>query len=325
MRLLVLGGTRFVGRVLVDEGLARGWSVTALNRGVTGTVPDGVTQLTVDRTVPGAIAAAVEGLDRFDVVVDTWTGAPAVAAEAARVLAPLTDRYGYVSSISVYAWGEHVDESSPLVDGDPDATDGEYPALKRGAELGVLAHVPDALLVRCGLILGPHEDIGRLPWWLARIARGGRVVAPGRPARPLQLVDVRDLTAFTLDALVAGVSGPVDVTSPSGHATTGTLLQACVDATGSSAELVWVDEAALVAADVAPWSELPCWVPETEEFAGFMESDTALAQRLGLHPRPIEDTVADTWGWMRAEGLVDGALSRPRVGLPEDKERVLLA
>lgn len=321
----MLGGTRFVGRALVAEGLARGWSVTALNRGVTGTVPDDVTTLRVDRTVPGALAAAVDGLDRFDVVVDTWTAAPAVATEAARVLAPSTDRYGYVSSMSVYEWGEHVDESSPVVDGDPDATDGEYPALKRGAELGVLAHVPDALLVRCGLILGPHEDIGRLPWWLWRIARGGRVVAPGRPARPLQLVDVRDLATFTLDALVAGVSGPVDVTSPSGHATTGTLLQACVAVTGSGAELVWIDEAALVAADVAPWSELPCWVPETEEFAGFLESDTSLAQRLGLRPRPIEGTVTDTWAWMRAEGVVDAPGSRARVGLPEDKERVLLA
>jgi 2'-hydroxyisoflavone reductase len=325
MRLLVLGGTRFVGRALVAEAVSRGWSVTALNRGVTGTVPDGVTELRVDRTVPGALAAAVDGVERFDLVVDTWTAAPAVATEAAGVLAPLTDRYGYVSSISVYEWGRHVDESSPLVDGDPDATDGEYPALKRGGELGVLAHVPDALLVRCGLILGPHEDVGRLPWWLSRIARGGRVVAPGRPARALQLVDVRDLAAFTLDALVSGVSGPVDVTSPSGHATTGTLLQACVDVTGSGAELVWVDEATLVAADVAPWTELPCWVPETAEFAGFMESDTALAHRLGLRCRPVHDTVADTWEWLRDEDRVDGPPSRTRLGLPEDKERVLLA
>jgi len=103
------------------------------------------------------------------------------------------ERFGYVSSGSVYAWGTHVDESSALVDGDPSADSAEYGALKRGAELAIVESFPDALLARAGLILGPHEDIGRLPWWLGRIARGGRVVAPRRPDRPLQYLDVRDL------------------------------------------------------------------------------------------------------------------------------------
>lgn len=134
----------------------------------------------------------------------SWTpgpGAPRVATAAGRALVGRAERYGYVSSTPVYAWGSHTDETSPVVEGDPLAKDGEYAALKRGAELGVLEAFPDALLARAGLILGPCEDIGRLPWWLDRMARGGRVVAPGRQGRPLQYVDARDLAAWLLPDL----------------------------------------------------------------------------------------------------------------------------
>ena len=133
--------------------------------------------------------------------------------------------------------GAHRDEDSPLVDGDASAIDGDYPALKRGAELGVLASFPEAVMARAGLILGPYEDIGRLPWWLARIAEGGPVVAPGRPRRPLQYIDVRDLTNWILHALTTGRQGPIDVISRSGHATTEHLLTACKDATGVSSSI----------------------------------------------------------------------------------------
>jgi 2'-hydroxyisoflavone reductase len=323
MRLLVLGGTRFVGRAVAAEGVARGFDVTVLNRGVTGAPPEGVSVLTADRTAPGALAGVL-GDASFDLVVDTWTGAPTVAGEAAQVLAGRAVAYAYVSSISVYEWGRHVDEASPTVDADPFATDGEYPQLKRGAELAVLRHVPDALLVRCGLILGPHEDVGRLPWWLRRIARGGRVVAPGRPGRALQYVDVRDLASFVLDALLAGRDGPVDTASPSGHATTGSLLAACVAVTGSDAEPVWVDEARLAEVGAAPWTELPCWVPEDEQFRGFMEADTSRAAEWGLRCRPVEDTVAGTWEWLVGAALLAEPPDGGHHGLPADKERALL-
>ena len=324
MRLLVLGGTRFVGRAVVAEALARGWDVTALHRGVTGVLPAEVTVLRADRAAPVELARAF-GTAEWDLVVDTWSGAPRVATNAARLLVGRAGGYGYVSSGSVYAWGTHVDESSPLVAGDPAAEDGEYPALKRGAELGVLASFPDALLARAGLILGPHEDIGRLPWWLGRIARGGQVVAPGRPGRPLQYVDVRDLAAWLLSGLAAGLSGPVDVVSRSGHATTAQLLHACVAATGASAELVWIDEDTLAAAGAQPWTQLPCWVPETGAFAGFLEADTSRAARTGLTCRPVTDTVADTWRWLQQGGIPAQRPDRDVHGLPADLEHRLLA
>jgi 2'-hydroxyisoflavone reductase len=324
MRLLVLGGTRFVGRAVIDDALARGWDVTSVHRGLSGAPPAGATSLLADRAVPGELARVLGGAT-WDLVVDTWDGAPRVATEAAQVLRGRVQRYGYVSSMSVYTWGSHVDESSPLVPGDALAGDGDYPALKRGAELGVLAEHPDAVVARAGLILGPYEDIGRLPWWLQRIARGGRVLAPGRPARPLQYVDVRDLSSWLLSALSQDPAGPVDVASHSGHATTEQLLQACVLATGSDAQLVWVSETDLQAHDVEPFTQVPCWVPEAGEFAGFLEADTSRAARAGLVCRPITDTVTDTWQWLQREGTPAQRPDRDVHGLPPALEQRILA
>ncbi|GAB7190110.1 SDR family oxidoreductase [Kineococcus sp. NUM-3379] len=328
MRLLVLGGTRFVGRAVVGEALEHGWDVTALHRGRTGEPPAGVRVLHADRTDPAELAAVLGGPlagAGWDLVVDTWAGAPRVATDAARLLAGRAGRYGYVSSGSVYVWGRHTDENSPVVDGDPRAGEGDYAACKRGAELGVLASFPDAVLARAGLVLGPHEDIGRLPWWLLRTARGGRVVAPGYPGRPLQYVDARDLAAWLLSALAGGVGGPVDVAGRSGHATTAELLGACARVTGSAVEFVWTDEERLAAAGARPWVHLPCWVPERGEFAGFLEADTALAARTGLVCRPVGETVADTWAWMQREPLPPQRPDRDVHGLPRELEELLLS
>jgi 2'-hydroxyisoflavone reductase len=322
--LLVLGGTRFVGRAVVCEALDRGWQVTALHRGVTGTLPPEVTTVIADRTSSTQLARAI-GDQSWDVVIDTWSGAPVVATSAASALSGRVGGYGYISSMSVYTWGSHVNENSAVVEADSSARDGEYPVLKRGAELGVLDAFGAALLARCGLILGPHEDIGRLPWWLNRIARGGSVVAPGRPQRPLQYVDVRDLAAWLLTGLSAGLSGPVDVAGPSGHATMEHFLRACVAVTNSDARLHWVGEAELEAAGAQPWIQLPCWVPEAGEFTGFLEVDTALAQNTGLRSRPVAETVGDTWRWLQRDGLPPQRADRDVHGLPADLERRILS
>lgn len=323
MRLLVLGGTRFVGRALVEQALATGHEVTALHRGVTGTLPSGAAALHVDRTDPDKLRRALGG-DSWDAVVDTWSAAPRVVAAAVDALAGRVGQYCYVSTRSVYTWppAPGRGEDAPVVDADPQGDATDYAADKRGAELAVLQRFPDPLLLRAGLVLGPHEDIGRLPWWLGRIARGGQVVAPGRPERGLQYVDARDLADFALKRLPAG--GTFDVVSPPGHCTTQDLLETCVEVTGSDAELVWVDEADLAAAGVQGWTQLPCWVPETGELAGLMASDTSRAAAAGLSCRQVEETVTDTWGWLQAEGFPPPRGDRPPVGLPEDLERRLL-
>jgi nucleoside-diphosphate-sugar epimerase len=287
-----------------------------------------VRTLTADRTSYSELTDVL-GDEAWDLVVDTWSGAPSVVRDAAGLLAGRTDRYAYVSSRSVYTWppSPGADEHAPLVEGNPDADRVEYAADKRGAELAALREYSDSrvLLARAGLILGPYEDVGRLPWWLGRIARGGRVVAPGEPERGLQYVDARDLAAWLLDNLVRGTAGAVDIVSPPRHATIRGLLEACVAATGSDAELVWVPEPVLEEAGVEGWTQLPCWVPSTGELAGMMESDTARAVSTGLRCRPVEETVRDTWDWIQRDGMPAPREGLPLNGLPLELEQRLLA
>jgi 2'-hydroxyisoflavone reductase len=327
MELLVLGGTHHVGRAVVADAVARGWDVTALNRGRTGLLPDGATRLVADRTDAEQMRAAVQ--DRvWDLVIDTWAGDPWVVRDATAMLASRSQRYGYVSSRSVYTWplAPGGDETRPIVSGDPDAEASDYASDKRGAEFAALAAYGEdrVLLARAGLVLGPWEDVGRLPWWLDRVAQGGRVVAPGDPLRPLQYVDARDLAHWLLGALEAGEAGPIDVVSRPGHTTTGELLGSCLDVIGSDAELVWVPEYVLEEEGVEPWTQLPCWVPSTGDLVGLMASDTSLAERTGLVCRPVAETVRDTWKWIQDEGMPAHRPDRPHPGLPPDLEARVL-
>jgi nucleoside-diphosphate-sugar epimerase len=329
MRLLVLGGTGFVGGAVVAEAVRRGWSVTVFNRGLHGTVPEGVRRLRGDRTREDGLDALADG--EWDVTVDTWDGAPRAVLDSARALAERTGHYGYVSSRSVYrepvALG--VDETAPIVDASPDALDGGYPELKAGGERAVTEVFGDrALLARAGLILGPGEDIGRLPWWLHRMARGGPVLAPGPTDLPLQYVDVRDLAGWLLDQGQRRTGGTFNVVGPTGHTTMGELLAACVAATGSSATLRWMDPAPILAAGVVPWNDLPVWIPTGHEYRWLHEADVRRALATGLQCRPVADTVEDTWRWLRAVGEVPARAGRPArvpVGLDPAREAELLA
>lgn len=254
MRLLILGGTEFVGRAVTEAALARDWQVTVFHRGHHAP-PPGTAELFGDRTTADGLAAlaAATGEGGWDLVVDTWSGAPSAVRDAARLLADRAGRYVYVSSRSVYAYPAPagLPEDGPLVAGaSPDAgAEVSYPLAKRGGELAALDAFGDrALLARAGLILGPWENIGRLPWWLQRIARGGLVVAPGTPDTPLQYIDARDLANWLLDAAERGLHGPYNLVSRPGHTTMGELLDACVRATGSDAVLRWTATEKILAA-----------------------------------------------------------------------------
>ncbi|MEF9882555.1 NAD-dependent epimerase/dehydratase family protein [Streptomyces sp. P9-A4] len=340
MRLLMLGGTEFVGRAVVEAALDRGWDVTVFHRG-RHPAPEGVTALLGDRTTaPEGLAALATG--SWDAVVDTWSLAPSVVRDAARLLAGRVERYAYVSSRSVYTWpmAAGLTEDGPLVEGSPDAG-GEVPygEAKRGGELAVADAfgAERSLFVRAGLILGPYENVGRLPWWLGRIARGGPVLAPGPGTLPIQYIDVRDLAEWTLDAVAAGLSGPYNLVSPSGHATMGELLDACVRATGrtggtdaeaDAVELRWTDPEALVAAGVEPWTELPVWLPPGETYDAMHTADVSRALATGLRCRPVVETVADTWAWLESLGGVapdrPNRPGRPPVGLSPEREAEVL-
>jgi 2'-hydroxyisoflavone reductase len=328
MKLLVLGGTHHVGRAVVEAALARGDQVTTLTRGVSGHLVPGVDARHADRRDAAAVAAAL-GADSWDAVVDTWSHEPTAVRDSAGLLAGRVAHYTYVSSRSVYTWPPEpgLDESAPVVHGDPDSTDStDYAAAKRGAEIAVLDGFDGpVLLARAGLVLGPYEVVGRLPWWLNRLAAGGRVPAPGPRGRPLQYIDGRDLAEWCLDAGRSEVGGVFNAVSEPGHTTIGDLLQQCVAVTGSAAELVWVTPEAIEAAEVSGWTDLPIWVPPTGELAGLHDCDVSAALDAGLHCRPMEETVTDTWAWLQREGTPPSPSDRAgALGLSEEQERALL-
>ncbi|MFF1494305.1 NAD-dependent epimerase/dehydratase family protein [Streptomyces sp. NPDC058304] len=325
MKLLMLGGTEFVGRAITEDALARGWDVTVFHRGHHAP-PPGTSALHGDRTAPGGLDALTTG--EWDLVVDTWGGAPTAVRDSARLLSGRAAGYAYISSRSVYKYPAPagLSEDGPLVDGSADADSTAYAEDKRGGEIAAVDAFGDrALLVRAGLIIGPYENVGRLPWWLNRTARGGPTLAPGRPELPLQYIDVRDLAAWTLDAAEAGLGGPYNAVSPPGHATMGSLLEACAAVTGNGAELRWTDQARIEEAGVQPWTELPIWLPVGEIHDYMFGGDVTKAQAAGLKCRPVEETVADTWAWLRSlGGAAPQRSDRPAPGIDPEREAALL-
>ncbi|GAX50852.1 reductase [Streptomyces olivochromogenes] len=331
-KLLMLGGTDFAGRAVVEAALGRGWEVTVFHRG-RREPPAGARSLLGDRTAPDGLAALAEASadGEWDAVVDTWSAAPRAVRDTARLLADRAGRYVYVSTCSVYAWAPPADyaEDAPLVKGaSEDAEETDYAQDKLGGELAAVSAfgAERSLLVRSGLILGPYENIGRLPWWLTRIAQGGPVLAPGPRSLPLQYVDVRDLAEWILRAVDAGVSGAYNLMSPQGHTTMGELLDACVRVTGARAELRWTEPSVVLDAGIQPWTQLPVWVPVGSDMHDALHrADVSRAVGAGLRCRPVSETVADTWTWLQGiGGVAPQRPDRPPVGLPSDLETKVL-
>jgi 2'-hydroxyisoflavone reductase len=321
LNFLVLGGTVYLGRAVVDAALAGGHQVTVLNRGRSGSPPPGVTTLRADRTVPAELDAALAGT-RFDVVVDTSGFDPDTVRESARRLAGVSS-YVFVSTVNAYRdWpvAPIPDESAPTYS----AGTGYGPG-KAAAERALEEVLPGRVLaVRPGVIVGPYDYGGQLPWWIDRISRGGRVVAPGDPDRPIALIDVRDLAQWLVTAGEHGWSGPVNATGRLGHTTMGGLLTACREVTGSDAELAWAPEELLLAHGVSNFLDLPLFAPLAQLPGGF-DIGTARARSLGLPSRPVRDTVADIWAWLRT---LDGVPYGPGVPVPTfdaEREREVLA
>ncbi|MEV6447948.1 NAD-dependent epimerase/dehydratase family protein [Amycolatopsis sp. NPDC051716] len=332
MRLLVIGGTSFVGRAIVTEALGRGHDVTTFNRGLTGKDVDGVEPLRGDRSTDEGLEALAGR--SFDAVADPSGLVPAHVLRTARALADSAPFYAYVSTTAVYQkWDTApVDESAAtwpgVADEDGDAADyAKYPAHKRGSELAVeqVYGADAALIARAGSIVGPHDNLGQLPWWLTRIAAGGRVVAPGDPGRGLQLIDVRDVAAFVLDQAETRTGGTHNVVPDGTNTTMGELVDSCVGATGSGATPVWMDEGFLFSQGVQPWGELPLWIPNVPDTAGFWAVSGASAKAAGLRTRPVAESVRDTWEWLRSGGEVRTTPGAPPLGLATEKEQQVLA
>ncbi len=323
MRILVLGGTLFLGRHLVEAGLERGHDVTLFNRGRTG--PDlfpEVEKLRGDRD-----AGDLEALRgrRWDAVVDTSARVPRWVRDGAGLLAGAAEHYTFVSSISVYAdtSSPGTDEAAPVHtladEAVEDITSAEvYGALKVLCERASEEAMPGRVLsVRAGLIVGPYDPTGRFTYWVHRIARGGDVLAPEPRDQAVQLVHGRDLADWMIDMAERRETGVFNATGPERPLTMEGLLQAIREASGSDARLSWADERFLVESGVEEWSDLPLWLAPgaNPESASFMAVDVRKALAAGLRLRPLAATIRDT---------LEGAETTPAAGLDPDRERELL-
>jgi 2'-hydroxyisoflavone reductase len=335
MKILVIGGTRFVGRHFVTAALARGHELTLFNRGRQPAPAEGVETIQGDRNLDlGKLAGR-----RWDAVLDMPGLLPRAVRASTEALRDAVDRYVYVSSVSVYA-----DVSEPGVDEGSqtetltqeqldranaiDAVEATaasygdlYGGLKTLCEQVAEEAMPQRVLVlRPGLIVGPYDYTDRFTYWVARVARGGEVLAPGRRERHVQFIDARDLAEWTVQMIERRQTGVYNCTGVPGAVTMGEVLDECKAASSSDASFTWVDEEVLAREKVGAWSELPLWLPESEpSLKGFMYVNCDKAFAAGLTFRPLAETVKDTLAWQKTR--TDQTL---KAGLDPEKEQRLL-
>lgn len=330
MKLLIIGGTQFVGRHLMEAALARGDQVTLFNRGQTAIeLPANVELRRGDRRQD--LSALAEG--SWDAVIDACGYLPGEVARMADNLAARIGCYVFISSVSAYADARQPNDEGAALgridDTDTEVVDGRtYGPLKALCEHEVLQRMgaQRSLLIRPGLVVGPHDPTQRFTWWPARLARaaqdGESVLAPGAPDRTLQFIDARDLAGFVLHALDTGCRGAFNAIAPPGFTTMASLLKHCADAAGAHAHIQWLGEAALLEAGVKPWNDLPLWLSTDGEYAAFMAVPTDKAQAAGLRNRPLAQTVADTLAWWRSLPAEQQRFTK--AGLAPEREAALL-
>lgn len=336
MKLLILGGTRFLGRHLVAIADARGHEVTLFNRGNYSSEGLGAVE-----SIKGDRHAELHKLHgrRWDAVVDTSGHLPRAVKAAAEVLADSVERYVFISSQNAYrdVSVPGIDETYPRATLTPEQLDranaidtsGQpnyaelYGGLKALCEQAAEAVMPGrVLIIRPGLIVGPHDYTDRFTYWTVRVARGGEVLAPGRPDRFIQLIDVRDLAEWTISTVERKATGAYNTHGLPNNVTMQRLLDECKLVSGSDAEFTWASEEFLLQEKVAAWSELPLWLPEdaAPHLKGFMFISPEKAIAAGLKFRPLSETIRDTLAWYQTSRGQDAL----KAGLDRDKETVLL-
>ncbi|HEV2283398.1 MAG TPA: NAD-dependent epimerase/dehydratase family protein [bacterium] len=304
MRILILGGTRFVGRHIAEAALARGHDVAVFNRGQSDPNPDiAVERLRGNRD---GDLTALRGR-RWDAAIDVSGYAPRIVRASVELLAPAVDHYTFISTASVYdspKAADRVDEQAPIKTIKDERREdfqapAAYGALKALCERAVRQAMPDhALVARLSLVVGPRDPTDRFTYWPRRVARGGSVLAFDAPNRVvLPFIDARDIARWIVMSVEAGLTGTFNLGGRPG-VTIGDVLETCRTASGAAgASFVWVSEAFLLEHGVKPWTEIPLWVPRGgDDLAGL---DSAKAIAAGLRVRPLAETVADTLAWDR--------------------------
>jgi 2'-hydroxyisoflavone reductase len=310
LKLLILGGTGFLGPCVVRRAVARGHSMTLFNRGKTdpAAFPE-LERLRGDRSTGDL--KALEGRE-WDAVVDTSGYVPTVVGESASLLADHVNQYVFVSTISVYAQFDEpgLDEGAPLaqvpanVDPAPMrslSNLGLYGALKAKCEQAVEKEMPGRVTnIRPGLIVGPDDETDRFTYWPVRVADGGEVLAPGTPADPVQFIDVRDLADFIVLCIEKATVGVMNATGPKGGLPVGKMLEACKEAAKSDATFTWAPDEFLDANKISGWSDLPVWISPRQPGGGLTALSVERAVKAGLVFRSPVETARDTLEWYRA-------------------------
>lgn len=331
MKLLILGGTRFLGRFLAEAAIEDGHEVTLFNRGKSDPelFPE-VEKLIGDRD---GNLEALKGRS-WDAVIDTSGYLPWVVRESLDSLRDAAGHYTFISSVSVYDELEEpgVDENHSY----GKLTAGQIEELKRmeatqaiGEHYGELKYLCEkeveavfpgrSLNIRPGLIVGPYDVTDRFSYWVNRIADGGQVLAPGRRDKEVQFIDVRDLADWIIRMVTSGASGTFNATGPDTELTMENFLDTCRGTVGDETELVWVEEKFLLGHEVQGWSDMPLWTPDSMNMKGFHTVDIRKALAAGLTFRPLTDTIHDTLAWEKAR-----AVTEKKAGLNPEKERAVL-
>ena len=333
LRMLILGGTGFIGPAQVEYAISRGHTVTLFNRGRTNpSLFPGVEKLVGDRNAPNGYDA-LKGNREWDVVIDNPTTYPRWVRGAADALAGRTKHYMYVSTISVFSDFSRpgMDEDGPLnAPGDPEATamtpqgPASYGSLKVRSEMDAKERFgANVTIVRPGLIVGPGDLSDRFSYWPVRVEKGGEILAPGTPDDPTQYVDARDLSQWMIRLAENRVMGTFNATGPATPTNMAQMLYGIKAVTGGDARFTWVDADFLQAQKVSAWSEMPVWQPARGRTAGFMSIDCSKAYAAGLTFRPLAVTVKDTLDWYHTRPAEQQ--ERLRAGIAPEKEAQVLA
>ncbi|MCH7716781.1 MAG: NAD-dependent epimerase/dehydratase family protein [Gemmatimonadetes bacterium] len=327
LRILILGGTRFLGVAQVQYALARGHTVTLFNRGRTNThlFPE-VEKLRGDRNDD---LTALQGRE-WDVVIDNSASVPRWVEQSAGLLRNSANQYIYVSSLSVIADNSIIgsDETTAVKQlDDPtveQVTGGRYGGMKALCEQRAREAFGDrAMVVRPGLIVGPMDNTDRFTYWPIRIDRGGEVMAPGNPTHHVQIIDVRDLASWMVRMGEDNTSGVYNATGPASPMSMAEMLYGIRAATSANVSFTWVNADFLEQHEVRPWSHMPTWIPPREGMEGFSRVNCSKAIAAGLTFRPLAETASDTITWFKT--LPAERQSEMGAGLSAEREAEVLA